>query len=113
MGGNDVLYLFFQEPRALSPRQRSRCENAEEVLGRSLLRKIFKKGHSLNTFNVALMVTKYCDQDTKFLRKVTAHCMAHGVHPLRNAVTLGTSISVIMKAINSNKPLVTGYSSEE
>lgn len=77
--GNDVLNIWLKNPLAVSKTVVRKMERSEEVIGRTMMVRIAKKGMSLRIFTLALSITKYVgqDEDVRFTRRTVSWLMKH------------------------------------
>lgn len=105
IGGNGALHIFLQNPSAVSQPMRSLFEQAEEQLGRDMLKRLCKNGNSIHVYRIAKEVATYCDQNTpKFLRSVVLWTLQFGVGTIRDAIRHEAPVRVITTAIKTKKP---------
>lgn len=110
--GSQVLYVFLHNRDAMTSAQRVRAEEAEEVLGKKLLKEMLHNGLSLQVYTHAKGTAVYCDRsgDTEFIRECVKWILIHGSMPLRLAKRSQVPAMTIRKAIQSKGPLVNIWS---
>lgn len=61
MSGNDALGVWLSNPRAVMPRTASNFQIMEDVIGKPLMKEVYKIGLSRAAFLLAKKVASYCD----------------------------------------------------
>ena len=108
--GNDLLHIFFENPKALTDPQRQRCQRALSDLGEGLLRRMQKSGTTLVVWAAAVSLRKYCSQDHSFVRKAVNWFLKFGsVTAVNQAKARDIPPAKIIAAVAKGKPLVVEY----
>lgn len=104
--GNDVLHIYLQDKSALTSPQLGKAEEAEQVLGRNMLRKLEKAGLSLQSYQWAKKVAVYCDRfNPEFMRKVVEWIVLYRSSALRTALTVKMPAHELERAILKRRPI--------
>lgn len=110
MSGNDVLFIYFENPDALTTQRRARCDKVCEAIGRNLLRTIMKRGNSLRTYDSGIRAARYCDQvNNKFITAGVRYVLEFGNATLDAAIASGAPASVISNAIKQRVAIKSTY----
>lgn len=112
MTAGDNLKIYLVDPLALRPPIRRKHEEAEQFLGRTMMKALAKRGSSINLLRWAKEVANYCERtnDEKFIRRAVKWFYVHRqTRLLRSAIYGGAPASVIERAIKTGKPLTPKY----
>ncbi len=109
--GNEKLRIWLQQPNAIDTREHAIYKRAEDQLGRGLLNRIAKTGGSITTYRWCLEVASYVeDKRPEFIRKAAHWIIKYrSARLVRSLMALKQQPGVIVKAINSNKPITANF----
>lgn len=106
--GNDMLWIYLEEPNAVTPRTRANLSSMEDRIGRSLVELIAKHGFSTRLYRVACSVCKECGKDTDewVKRTVRWFITCEAVGRVYNMLTSKMiSPMLLLRHVKMNKPL--------
>lgn len=105
--GNEILGVYLKEPRAVSDRVRDRFQDAEAVIGRSLLKELYRVGLSLTSYQTACEVGRYCelesDEDIRLILQWLMRYRLTGI--IRKAIQVNVKPSLITTHLRQDKPI--------
>lgn len=113
MTGNESLFVFLANPRAVTGKQEKKFREMLEVLGKELTQEVVQQGYSWSIFDRAKRVCRYVSKDdAQYVQKVT-QWLLHVVPVMaaQNAIRTGYSPAKMREAIAHGKGLPNSLSS--
>lgn len=106
INGNDLLGIYLRNKNALLSDQRRRPERIEEICGRKSVEMLYKAGLTYGTFDIALRVFKYLQDDEMEIAQILAWTVKHGLGgTLRHLLDAGVKASTLKNAILQDRKL--------
>lgn len=104
MGGNDALGVWLKCPNASAKSQAKSFENAQEIIGKNRMKKIFKQSLTLRVWSTAKRLANHCDYDepVEFLDWLLEH---GNIGQVMKALDRQEDPRVFMQALKKNKPV--------
>jgi hypothetical protein len=107
MTGNDALGVWLSNPGAVTPHTDKYLAKVESVVGRDLLRRMYRHGLSASTYRMAVQIARYCDcEDSATVARVIEWLMTLSLtFQARKAMEAGESPRLLLRAVRGMKPI--------
>jgi hypothetical protein len=107
MSGNDLLGIFLAKKAAVDPKWRRKVNEAEAILGRERLKKLYEHALSLRVYEVAKRIAKYCNsEDLPTVCRIVDWMIEFPVvGQLYKALEAGADPKKVMRCIRDRTPL--------
>lgn len=110
--GNQALAVWLKNPKAVTKRSRACFDRAEAILGRTILGRLSRGGHSVRLLTLAGWVARYVDRadDSKFIKKTTCWLAKYrNARIVEGYMEVKQSPKTLHRAIMANRDLKISY----
>lgn len=107
LSGNEKLYVYLSNPKAVPDRVAAKHKKAEETVGRDTLRRVCDLGYSIGLYDTAYRIGTYVgNKSAKFIKAALLWLLEHRcVAVCREAIRHQNPPRVLVDAIHKNKPV--------